>query len=221
MITDNNNDNNNNWHYLAVKSISGLLKGITSNHKGSFSCLNCFHLYTTEKKLKKHYRVCKDYEFCHVKMPDVNNNILKHNPGEKSLKHPFIIYADLEFLLQKIYLCQNNHEKSYTEKKAKHRPSGYALVTWCSFDKTKTTVNYYRGKDSMKIFCKDLRGQAMKIINYEIKKEIMLTNVQIKIIRKNLNHTVKSEIIVIIQENIKQLLIVLAIYVIKYQNRFL
>ena len=62
-------------------------------------------------------------------MPDVNNNILKHNPGEKSLKHPFIIYADLEFLLQKIYLSQNNHEKSYTEKKAKHRPSGYALVT--------------------------------------------------------------------------------------------
>ena len=73
----------------------------------------------------------------------------------------------------------------------------------------------------MKIFCKDLRGQAMKIINYEIKKEIMLTNVQIKIIRKNLNHTVKSEIIVIMQENIEELLIVVAICVIKYQKRFL
>ena len=73
----------------------------------------------------------------------------------------------------------------------------------------------------MKIFCKDLRDQAMKIINYEKKKEIMLTNVQIKIIRKNLNHTVKSEIIVIIQENIEELLIVFAIYVIKYQKRFL
>ena len=49
MITDNNN----NWHYLAVKSISGLLKEITSKHKGDFYCLNCFHSYTTEKKLKK------------------------------------------------------------------------------------------------------------------------------------------------------------------------
>ena len=28
----------------------------------------------------------------------------------------------------------------------------------------------------MEIFCKDLRNQAMKIINYEKKKEIMLTN---------------------------------------------
>ena len=43
-------DSNNNWHYLTVKSISGLLRGITSNHDGDFYCLNCFHLYTTKKK---------------------------------------------------------------------------------------------------------------------------------------------------------------------------
>ena len=33
-----------NWHYLVVKSLSGLLTGITSNHKEDFYCLNCFHL---------------------------------------------------------------------------------------------------------------------------------------------------------------------------------
>ena len=46
MIT---NDDKN-WHYLTVKSISKLLRGITSNHKGDFYCLNCFHSYTTKKK---------------------------------------------------------------------------------------------------------------------------------------------------------------------------
>ena len=30
-------------------------------------------------------------------MPNENNKILEYNPGEKSLKHPFIIYADLLF----------------------------------------------------------------------------------------------------------------------------
>ena len=109
-------------------------------------------------------------------MPDENNKILKFNLGEKSLKHPFIIYANLECLLEKIDTCYNSPEKSYTEKKGKHKPSGYSLVACCSFDKTKTTVNYYRGKDCMKIFCKDLRNQAMKIINYEKKKEIILTD---------------------------------------------
>ena len=47
------------WYYLAVKSLSALLKEITSNHKGDFYCLNCLHSYTTENKLKKHYNVCK------------------------------------------------------------------------------------------------------------------------------------------------------------------
>ena len=74
----------------------------------------------------------------HVKMPNENNKILKYNPGEKSLKVPFIIYADLECLLEKIDTCQNNPKKSYAEKKAKHKPSGYSLVTCCSFDKSKT-----------------------------------------------------------------------------------
>ena len=171
MITDNEK-----WHYLAVKSISGLLRGITSIHVRDFYCLNCFHSYTTEKKLKNHEKICKDHDFCQVKMPNKNNKILKYNPGEKSLKGPFIIYADLECLLRKIDTCQNNPEKSYTEKKAKHKPSGYSRVTCCSFDKSKTEWNHYRGKDCMEIFCKDLRDQAMKIINHEKKKEVILTN---------------------------------------------
>ena len=91
MITDETS----NWHYLAVKSISGLFRRITSNHNGDF-CLSCFHPYTTEEKLRKHERICKDQDFCHLKMPDEDNKILKHIPGEKSLKVPFIIYADLK-----------------------------------------------------------------------------------------------------------------------------
>ena len=35
--------NGENWHYLVVKRVSGLLTGITSNHKEDFYCLNCFH----------------------------------------------------------------------------------------------------------------------------------------------------------------------------------
>ena len=35
-------------------------------------------------------------------MPDEDNKILKYIPGEKSLKIPFIIYADLESLPRKI-----------------------------------------------------------------------------------------------------------------------
>ena len=78
------------------KNISVLLRGITSNHNGDFYCFNCFHTYTSKRKLKKHKRVGKDHDFCGTLMPDEDNKILKHKPGEKSLKVPFIIYADFK-----------------------------------------------------------------------------------------------------------------------------
>ena len=33
--------------------------------------------------------------------------------------------------------CQNNLKNSYTERKAKHEPSGWSIFTKRSFDKTK------------------------------------------------------------------------------------
>ena len=35
-------------HYLAVRGLSALLGGITSNHNGDFCCLNCFYSYSTK-----------------------------------------------------------------------------------------------------------------------------------------------------------------------------
>ena len=44
-------------------------------------------------------------------MPKKYNKILKHNQREKSVKVSFIIYADLESLLEKINTCHNNDNK--------------------------------------------------------------------------------------------------------------
>ena len=108
-------------------------------------------------------------------MPTKDNNIIKYNQGEKSIKLPFIIYANLECLLEKMSTCQNNLNESSTTEINKHTPSGYSLYTHCSFDKSKHKRDYYRGKNCVKKFCKDLRTHATKIINYEKKKMIPLT----------------------------------------------
>ena len=79
----------------------------------------------------------KKHVNCFVEIPNDDQKILKYNYGEKSLKLPAIFYVDLECLLEKTHSCQNNLEKSYTEKKTKHTPSGYSLFTNCSFDATK------------------------------------------------------------------------------------
>ena len=160
MITDGKN-----WHCLVVKNLSGLLRGVTSNHHGDFCCLNCFHSYSTNNKLEAHKKICENHDYCYVEMPTEDNNTIKYNQGEKSIKLPFVIYADLECLLEKISTCINNPNESSTTEINKHTPSGYSVFTSCSFDESKSKINYYRGDYCMKIFCKDLREHAMKIIN--------------------------------------------------------
>ena len=108
-------------------------------------------------------------------MPTNDNNIIKYNHGEKSIKLPFVVYADLECLLEKMSTCYNNPEESSTTKINKHTPSGSSIFTHCSFDKSKSKLNYYRGEDCMTKFCKDLREHATKIFNYEKKDMIPLT----------------------------------------------
>ena len=104
--------NGKKWHYIALKSgrtddgrnraikcLSRLFRGITSNHDGDFYCLNCLHSFRTDNSLKKHKRLCDKNEYANVEMPTQFNKTLKYNYGEKSLKTPFLIYTDLECLL--------------------------------------------------------------------------------------------------------------------------
>ena len=138
--------NGENWHYIEVKNLNGLLKGITSSHNEDFYCLNCFHSYRTKNKLKEHKKICENHDYFNVEMPNEDNKIIKYNQGEKSIKLPFIIYVDLGCLLEKMNTCYNNPEESSTTEINKHTPSGYSLFTHCSFDKTKNKLITKRKK---------------------------------------------------------------------------
>ena len=45
-----------------------------TNHS-DFYCLNCPYSYRTISKLKNHEKICKNHDFCHLKLPAVDNNI--------------------------------------------------------------------------------------------------------------------------------------------------
>ena len=93
MITDGKqNDEVNKWHYIAlnsvhtddgfsrpIRSLSRLLRGITSNNHRDFYCLGCLHSFQTDNALKKHERLCSNNDYCMAEMPTENNNILKYD----------------------------------------------------------------------------------------------------------------------------------------------
>ena len=66
-------------------------------------------------------------------MPEKDKKILKYNHGEKSMKVPFIIYADLESLLEKTNTCHNNPEKSSRTKINKHTYTLLLFIVYTLF----------------------------------------------------------------------------------------
>ena len=59
--------------------------------------------------------------------------------------------------------CHNNPKKSSATKISKHTPSGYSLFSHFTFDTTKNKLDYYRGKDCMKNFCKKACNRNNKL----------------------------------------------------------
>ena len=96
-------------------------------------------------------------------MPSEDTKTLEFNQYQKSDKVPFIIYADLECLIEKIDGCKHNPQNSFTTKVSEHIRSGFPMSTILSFKNIENRHDVNRGKDCMKKFFESLREHAMKI----------------------------------------------------------
>ena len=123
-----------------------------------------------------------------------DKKILKYNHGEKSMKVPFIIYPDLECISKNS--CQNDPRKSSANKINELTPSSFSLSMHCSFDKRQKINLIIKNLENMKNLCLYLREHATKIISYEKKEIIPLTNKEIKIYhRQKKIHICKKDLV--------------------------
>ena len=113
---------------IPVKKLSTLLRGIASKYYGEFYCMNFLHSIRTKNKLGWDKRVCENKDFCSVIVPSEDTKILELNQYQKSDKAPFIIFADLECIIEKTDGCKINPENSSIIKATKHIPSGFFNV---------------------------------------------------------------------------------------------
>ena len=92
-------------HYITVKNIPALLRGAASTHRGDFYRRNYLHSFAIENRHESPEKVC---EKAIIVTPFEDTKILEFNQYQKSNKTPFIIYADYEWLTEKIDGCKNN-----------------------------------------------------------------------------------------------------------------
>ena len=134
-------------------------------------------------------------------MSSEDTKILEFNQYQNSDKALLIVYVDLECVIEKIDGCKNNPKNSSTIKVSGHIPSGFSMST-ISFKRIENKLDVCRGKDCMKKFCEFLIEHAVKTINFKKKKKEVTVKLVTDHIRVNI---VKSELIVIIQEDIEVL----------------
>ena len=85
------------------------------------------------------------------------SNILEFNQYQKCDKAPFIIYADLACIKEKIHECKNYPENSSITKVIKHIPSGFSMSKIYSCRSIENKNDVYRCKYSIKKFLSVLK----------------------------------------------------------------
>ena len=153
-------------HYCLIKSLSRLLSSQLTNHDGSIVfCLNCLNHFPNEEKLKIHEEYCLKNEAIRIEIPEKGTFIsfIHHN---RSIKVPFVVYADFEAFTEEIPISKQNEKFSFTQKYQKHRPSGFCFLIVCFDKRFKSKLVVYRAKDDNE----DISQKFVEMLEEEIKR---------------------------------------------------
>jgi len=120
-------------HYCLIKNFSRLMTSQSGGHT-LYYCKRCLNGFREKKSLDKHIEHCKEHDAIKVELPSPGT-ILNFKNHYRSMRVPFIVYADFESFLKPIDTCQPNPVDSYTNKYQKHIPSSFCYYIKCFDDK--------------------------------------------------------------------------------------
>ena len=172
-----------NQHYCWIKNMSRLLTTELSKHgTRRYYCLRCLNSFHTAESLEKHEAFCSNHDAIKVELPNQENNTLSFNNYNKSMKVPFVIYADFEAFTQKLDDDKpRDNNSSYTSQYEKHAPSGFCYYIKCSFDESYDQKVMYtkrsEDEDVSQIFVERLEYDIRRLYHkyYKFPKKMFLT----------------------------------------------
>ena len=111
-------------HYCVIKDLSKFLRSsLTKHHETVAICRSCLNHFP-KGKLKNHEEYCFQNETIKIEMPKEGSSIsFKHH--NRSIKVPFVVYADFEAFTKEIKTIPQNDRVAFTQKFQHHQPSGF------------------------------------------------------------------------------------------------
>ncbi|XP_025155143.1 uncharacterized protein LOC112589692 [Harpegnathos saltator] len=95
-------DDDNAGHFAWIKNLSRLVSSQLSKkeHKKHI-CYRCLHYFSSSEKLENHTVDCQKMNNCAIILPNDDNKWLSFTNYCRKERIPFIVYADLERILEK------------------------------------------------------------------------------------------------------------------------
>ena len=127
--------NEMNNHYCLINDFSRLMTSSKSKHEHKkYYCRNCLRGYNSEETLSKHWPYCKEHSCVRIELPK-EGTFMKFTNIERSMRVPFVVYADFESFIKPISTCDPDEKQSFTKQYQKHIPSSFCNYIKC-FDDT-------------------------------------------------------------------------------------
>ena len=96
--------------------------------------MNCMLGFNSEELLSKHQLCYFTHKSARIELP-VEGVKIQFSNYNRSMRVPFVVYADFESFIKPISTCSSNQDKSYTNKYQKHTPSSFCYYVKC-FDES-------------------------------------------------------------------------------------
>ena len=150
------------WHYTMIKSLSRLLSSKNSNTKcKQHFCMNCLQGFTQESSRDQRQVYCMDNETVRVEIPRKGSKI-EFCDGQNQFKAPFIMYTDLESILEHIESPRPDPNWPYSQNVSQHISSGWCVYSKFAYGEVEDPLKLYRGKDCIET-CNYIKGEAHRL----------------------------------------------------------
>lgn len=129
---------------MLIKDFNSLMYNKTKHKERKHFYMHCLQSFSTEEILTKHKENCLVINVEQaIRMPQKGKNILQFQNHHKQMPVPFVVYADVEAITEKVTGCQPCGDESYK-------------VICCYSDKYTKPVKIYRGEDSINKFMQQM-----------------------------------------------------------------
>ena len=125
----------------------------STNHTNYYRCL---HYFRSNEKLSVHCVDCGKMNNCAIILPNEDNKWLTFRNYNRKERLPFVVYADLECMLEK---KERQNRTTYQH----HKAFSVGYYVSCAYDNSLSSFKSYRGEDCIAWFVNELHDLAHRV----------------------------------------------------------